>query len=129
MLFPADPGSFEHFDTEVSSDPGTNEEIVLYRTFEGVEHMGVIMRLHIGWTGSLPIDDEEALFFHPCGNENEPCTVGEIVNSASIKQDNNMDAMRQGTEIPVIDKNDERSLYYQLHHRNPRRRLSSSFEP
>jgi len=79
MIFAADVGSFNHFDTDVTLEEGTHQEIVMWRTFEDdFEHLGVIVEWRNGWSGNLPMDSSERLVFHACQDAENPCTVAEL---------------------------------------------------
>lgn len=78
MVFTADVGSFEHFDTDVTLEEGTSEEVVMWRTFEDFEQLGVIVQWRNGWSGNLPKDSSERLVFHACPDAENPCTVAEL---------------------------------------------------
>jgi len=79
MVLTADVGSFQHFDTDVTLEEGTHEEVVMWRTFENdFEHLGVIVEWRQGWSGSLPVDSAERLVFRACPDAEDPCTVAEL---------------------------------------------------
>jgi len=79
MIFTADVGSFEHFDTDVTLEEGTHQEVVMWRTFEDdFENLGIIVEWRNGWSGNLPVDSSERLVFHACPDSADPCTVAEL---------------------------------------------------
>jgi len=125
IRFAADIGSFKHFDTDVTLEEGTHQEVVMWRTFEDdIEELGVIVEWRHGWSGNLPIDSSERLVFHACPDAEDPCTVAEIKPYPSDDglSDDDDAAEVEETERRQLESDDADSLYSVL--KSKRRRLA-----
>lgn len=119
IRFTADVGSFKHFDTDVTLEEGTHQEIVMWRTFEdGFEHLGVIVNWRNGWSGNLPMDTSQRLVFHACPDAENPCTVAELKQYPS---DDGMDDDYEELTRRELEVDDADSLFSVL--KSKRRRL------